>query len=149
MLRRRLLRHGQFRRFAFGGLDAAQVGLLDFDVAARERDRVLPLRDLHPEGHHTLIAQSQFRDAEIEFPQAREALVEEIDCGCAAREEALPPMPERLGLVQVQDLDIGDDEARAFDGGEDFGNRGLYPPGKMYLAIHGVVNPGPSERPLE
>ena len=26
---------------------------------------------------------------------------------------------------------------------------GMYPPGKIYLAIHGLVAPGPSERPIE
>ena len=51
--------------------------------------------------------------------------------------------------MQPQDFDVAPEKSGAFDSGNTFERDGRQPPGKMYLAIQGLVKPGPSERPIE
>ena len=80
------------------------------DVVAGHRHHALPLGQLHLEHHHGLLAEGHLGRGEIELPHPHEALVVEPLDLLAMGEEALAPVLQRLGVVQAQDLDVGDQE---------------------------------------
>ena len=65
----------------------------------------------------SLLAERHLGRGEIELPHPHEALVVEPLGLLAVGQEALAPGLERLGVVQPQDLDVGDEEpARSIAG---------------------------------
>ena len=102
---------------------AAQPRFLARDVVARDRNHALPLGQLDLEYHHVLLAERHLRRREIEFPHAQKRCVVDLLHLLAMREEALAPVLQRLGVVQPQDLDVGDQQPGALDRRQHLGQR--------------------------
>ena len=64
--------------------------------------------ELDLEDHQVLPAEGGLGAGEIELPHPAEALVIDRLGLVAVGEEALAPVLQRLGIVQPQDLDVGD-----------------------------------------
>src|ERR1035437_8244426 len=93
------------------GLGGAQPIFLAPNIVARHRDDVLAFRELYLEYHQGLFAERHFRAGEIELPHPHEApIIDALDL-LAMRQESLAPSLQRFGVMQAQDLDIGDEQA--------------------------------------
>ena len=79
------------------------------------------------------------RSSRVELPHPAEALVVERAGLVPVRHESLAPVPERLGVVQAPDLNVGDQQTAPLDGRHRLAEGRYVAPGKMYLEIHGLV----------
>src|SRR5262245_1711821 len=112
---------GESQRRALAVLARAQPCLVTRDVVARHRDYALALGELELAHHHSLLAERHFRGGEIELPHPYETGIVEALNFFAMSEETRAPVLERLGVVQAQDLDIGDQKARLLHCGQHLG----------------------------
>src|SRR6516164_11459978 len=99
---------GQPQGWAIPAFPGAEPLGLSSDIVARHRHHALAFRGLQLENHHGLLAKGHLGRGKIKFPHARETRVVEPLGLFAVREEALAPLLERLGIMQAQNLDIGD-----------------------------------------
>ena len=105
---------GKAQRRGLAGFERAQSRFLARDVIARRRHDALALGHLDLEHHHVALAERHLGGGQVELPHAHEALIVEPHDLVAMGEEALAPGLERLGIVELQDFDVGDDQvARA------------------------------------
>ena len=89
---------------------------------------MLVLHELDLEIVHAQIAEGAFRRGEIELPHAAEALVIEFPGTLAVVGEAQEPFTQCLGIVQSEDLDVGDVESGLLDMRQHFRERGNVTP---------------------
>src|SRR5688572_33225860 len=75
------------------------------------------------EDHHGAGAERGFRPSEVEVPHSAEPLVVDARRVVPAGAETLSPGLQRLGIVETKNLDVGDQQAGAFDGAQDLGER--------------------------
>jgi len=73
-------------------------------------------RELHLEHHLAHLTECDFCAGEIELPLATERFPEIASGLFPVRRETRPPVPQRLGVVEPQDLEIGAPELGVFDG---------------------------------
>ena len=116
---------GQPQRRVALAFGVAQAALLARDIVARHRHHALPLGELDLEHHQVLLAERHFRRRQIELPHAHKApVVNALDL-LAVGEEALAPGLQRLGVMQAQDLDVGDQQAGLLDAGSTSDSDGM------------------------
>src|SRR5215471_2114139 len=115
---------GKTKRQTLPSVNGAQAGLLDRDVVPCDRNNALPFRQLDLEHHHILLAKRHLGGCEIEFPHAYEARVVKTLGFLAMRQKPFAPSLERLRVVQSEDFDVGDQQARVFDRWQYFGQGG-------------------------
>ena len=82
------------------------------DVVPRHRHDALALGELDLEIHHVLLAERHFRARQVKFPHPRKALVIEPHRLFPPRHEAFAPRLQRFRVVQPQDFDVADQQAR-------------------------------------
>src|SRR5690242_14089042 len=82
---------------------------------------MLIARELDLEVVHARITEGGFGAREIEFPHAAEALVIDRLGAMPVGGEALAPFAQGLGIMQPQDLDVGDIEPALLDMRQYFG----------------------------
>ena len=109
---------GQPQRRTLSQLTRSQPRGFPINIVARHRYYALALGDLYLQHHHGLLAERHFGGRQVEFPHAHETGIVETLNLLAMRKEACAPVLQRLGIVQAQNLDIGDKQARALDRGQ-------------------------------
>src|SRR6266852_2931256 len=82
---------------------------LSINQVARDRNNALPFRELDMEHHHILSAERHFRRSKIKLPHAHEALIIEALRLLSVSVETLTPGLQRVGIVQAQDFDVGNE----------------------------------------
>src|SRR3974390_1730441 len=97
---------------AFG---AAQAQLLAPDIVARHRHHALSFRELDLAIHHVLLTERHFRSRQIELPHPHKALIVNALDLLAMDQEPRAPVLQRLGVMQAQDLHIGDEQPGSLD----------------------------------
>ena len=119
-------------------------------IVAGDRQGVDLLGQLQLEDHHVRSRKATSQSREVELPHPAEALVVDRGDLGALGLEALAPVAQRLGVVQAQDLDVGDPQARLLDRRQHLRQRRDIAAGEdVFAAIQGLVGPGPSYRPME
>src|SRR6185503_19238905 len=105
---------GLRRRLATSAFGCSAVRTLPIEhVIAGERHGILAFGDLHLEHHLVPIAERHLAALQIELPHAAEPLVIDLRHARAVRLEAVVPVLQRVGVMQPQDLDVGDVQAGA------------------------------------
>ena len=94
-------------------IERAESRGLTRDIVTRCRHHALPPRELQLEHHHCLFAECHLRSCQIEFPHACEARIVKALDRIAMSDELFTPRLERLRVMQAQNFDIGDKQARA------------------------------------
>jgi len=98
------------------------VGALPIEhVVAGQRHGIDAIRQLHLEHQMPGVPEGEFRADQIGFPHPTEALVIERADAVAVLLETAPPLPQRLGVMQPKDLNIGDPEPGPLDDGHHLG----------------------------
>ena len=73
-----------------------------------------------------LMAEGDLAAGQVELPHPAEAFVIEAGRPVPVLQKALPPAAQRFGIVQAQNLQVGDPEPGGFDRGQDLGQgRGI------------------------
>src|SRR5216683_3867673 len=134
---------GQTKRKTTIGFKSTQTRLLDGDVVARDRNNALPFRELDLEHHHILSAERHFRRSKIKLPHAHEALIIEALRLLSVSVETLTPGLQRVGIVQAQDFDVGNEQTRAFDRGQYLGQSRNIPTRKYVFRDPRIGDAGP------
>jgi hypothetical protein len=78
------------------------------------------LRQLQLEYHQRTKAKADLTKDQIEFLHTTKAFIIEVDHLVPPCHEALAPMEKRLGIMQPQHFDIGDDEGGPLDHRKEF-----------------------------
>src|SRR5215471_5716155 len=107
------------QRRLMGCLDSTQPRLFPRNIIAGRGREALPLRHLDLEYDHLAQPKRHFRASQIELPHSHETLVVEAHNLVAMGQKAFAPGFERLGVMQLQDLNVSDDQARPLDRTED------------------------------
>src|SRR3984885_9783087 len=102
-------------------LSGAQARLFAPDIIARLWHHALALGHLQLEDHHIALAEGHFRRRKVEFPHPHKARVVKPFYLLAVRKKTLAPGFERIGVVELQHFDVGDDQSRALDRRKNFG----------------------------
>src|SRR5271169_4968556 len=94
------------------------------DVVTRERYGVDPLAHLDLVNDEAGVAEASLAGREIEFPQTAEPFIINGGYPIPVCHEPLPPRLQRFGVMQAQDLYVGDVKAGDLDDRHHFGERG-------------------------
>ena len=84
-------------------------------VIPRQGHAVQLPRELRLKNHQTAVAESQLARGEEKFPRAAKPLIGKPTFPSVTLYEALTPTTKRFRIVQAQDFQVGDNQARTLD----------------------------------
>ncbi len=122
---------------------------LPHHIIARHRHNILTVDQLNLEIHQCLLAKSHSGTRQVNSHHPHEACIIKPLNLFTVRKESLAPRLECFGVVQAQNLDVGDQKSGALDRGQDFRQSRDIAAGENILGDPGVGVARPSERPIE
>ena len=93
------------------------------DIVPHQRSRIALVRTLNLKHHQPRVAETHFGPDKIKFLHPAELFTVQFVCFSTVGGKTLFPMSQSLSVMQAQDLDIGDQQAAAFNRRNDFGHR--------------------------
>ena len=116
------------------GADPSPFSFTLVHVIPRQGHAVQLSRELRLKNHQTAVAECQFTRGEVEFPHAAKPLIVNPTILSLALHKALTPMTKRLSIVQAQDFQVGENQARTLDDRRDLRESGNVPSREDVLA---------------
>src|SRR5436190_21255091 len=95
--------------------DPSPVSFTLVHVIPRQGHAVQLPRELRLKDHQTAVAECQLARGEVKFPHAAKPLIGKSTFLSVTLYEALTPTTKRFRIVQAQDFQVGDNQARTLD----------------------------------